>query len=377
MRRLRLRFALVAPCLAVLAALALPGVALRAMAADAAPVAAPIAIGPYVQDVTPTSAVVRWVTIAAPRADEKASDPEQPRLEFHEKALTGLKPSTVCTYDVLGKGAPEGTGSFTTFPEGAQPFRFAVLGDTRTRHDVHQKIVNRIIAEKPLLTVNTGDLVGNGTKFSDWEQFFRINHELMRTTPYVAALGNHEKNTKTFFESFRDSEGQRYYSFRVGDALFLMLDSEGPSEESADARVSFMKQQKEWVEKTLAENEAAGFVFAFLHKPLYCVMSKRLEEVAERRAFWGNTFERNGVQVVLNGHDHHYHRAVHGGTNYVTTAGGGAPLYEIDAIQPETVKTAKVEHFVLVDVALDKAVIDVIDIDGNTVEKFEVAKRKL
>ena len=42
------------------------------------------------------------------------------------------------------------------------PFNFVVLGDTRSRHDVHAKIVNRIIQKDPLLIVNTGDLVKDG-----------------------------------------------------------------------------------------------------------------------------------------------------------------------------------------------------------------------
>jgi hypothetical protein len=337
-------------------------------AADAAP--APIALGPYVYAVTPTNAIVRWATATGSESE--------PIYEFHEKALTDLKPGTAYPYDVLGTGAPEGKGTVTTFPQGPAPFRFVGFGDTRTRHDVHQRIVGRIIPEKPLFVINTGDLVSDGTKASEWPPFFKINHELMRTTPYYAVLGNHEKNAKMFFDAFRQSEKQRYSSFTVGDVLFLMLDSEAPNEAAeADAHKTYMTDQKAWVEKTLNENKSVGFVIACFHKPLYSVKKSRLAETTERREFWGDLFERNGVQVVFCGHDHYYLHAAHGGCHYITSGGGGAPLYDIDANpQPDTVKAVKIEHFSVIDVALDKATFKVIDIDGHEIDRFEVAKRK-
>ena len=68
----------------------------------------------------------------------------------HKSIITRLEPNTDYNYDVLNDGTENGKGKFTTFPEYIEPFHFAVLGDTRTRHDVHQKIVNRIIGENPI-----------------------------------------------------------------------------------------------------------------------------------------------------------------------------------------------------------------------------------
>jgi hypothetical protein len=95
-----------------------------------------------------------------------------------------------------------------------------------------------------------------------------------------------------------------------------------------------------------------------------------------RREFWGDIFKRYGVQVILNGHDHHYHHAFSEGTHFVTTAGGGAGLYETDAPQPETVTFKKIEHFVSVEVGLEKATLTAIDINGEIIDEFTVSKRK-
>ena len=356
-----------------LAVLFLAAAAVWTMGAFAAEPAAPaIAFGPYVYDLTPTSAIIRWATV---KAGEKTADGGSV-YEIHDKKLTGLEPGTVCSYDALGTGSAEGKGAFTTFPQGPTPFHFAAYGDTRTRHDVHQKIVDRVLKEKPLLVINTGDLVSDGTKASDWEPFFRINKELMRNTPYIAVLGNHEKNAKMFFDVFRQSEQERYNSFVVGDVLFLMLDSEAPADAAQpDARKAYMTQQKEWVEKTLNEHKSIGFVLASFHKPLYCAKASRVAETKERREFWGDLFERHGVQIVLCGHDHYYLHAAHGGSHYLTSGGGGAPLYDIDTTEPEFVKAVKIEHFITVDVGLDKAALKVIDVNGQEIEHFDVAKR--
>ncbi|NOY59383.1 MAG: hypothetical protein GXO75_10730 [Calditrichaeota bacterium] len=51
-------------------------------------------------------------------------------------------------------------------------------------------------------------------------------------------------------------------------------------------------------------------------------------------------------------------------------------LYDTDAPQPETVKFKKIEHFMTVDVGLEKATLTAIDINGEIIEKFTVKKRQ-
>jgi len=349
-----------------------------------------IAIGPYLQNMSSEGVTICWSTLAGESkitaADGKSV--QIPSFQQHQIRLARLQPNTTYQYDVLGDGSAEGKGTFTTFPKKIEPFRFAVLGDTRSRHKIHQKIVNMIIKEKPLFVVNTGDLVGNGNDIREWQTFFQINHELMRHTPYFSVLGNHEKDSKNYFNLFDLPGNEHYYFFSVGDALFIVLDSEGPEHPTpvylkGKAREDFwekidlgyLQKEKAWVENVLTLNNQAGFIFVFFHEPLFSIKKSRVAETKKRRKFWGDIFERHHVQVVLNGHDHHYHHAFSGGTHYVTTAGGGAGLYDTDAPQPETVKYKKIEHFVRVDVGLEDAMLTAIDINGEIIEKITVKKR--
>jgi hypothetical protein len=347
-------------------------------------------IGPYVQRMADDEVTINWSTLEGETQIKMSDGTIQKSNQYaqHQSILTRLKPNTTYSYDVLNDGTSKGQGTFTTFPELIEPFHFALLGDTRTRHDVHQKIVNRIIDENPLFVVNTGDLVSNGNNMNDWEHFFRINNQLMRHTPYYTTLGNHEHDSDNYYNFFSMPGNEAYYFFTVGDALFVVLDMEGAhysapeymSEESADAfwaniSIEYFKEEKRWLENLLTLNADAGYVFVFFHPTFYSIKSSRVEEAEQRRAFWGDIFERHGVNAVLNGHDHYYHHAEHGGTHYIVSAGGGAPLYDTDAIQPETVKYQKIEHYMRVDVGLEHAKMTAIDINGNIIEEIISEKR--
>jgi len=351
-----------------------------------------IAIGPYVQNVTDEKATICWSTLVGQSIVINPDSSEQIINEYqhHEMMLGDLQPNSTYTYDVLGNGSSDGKGSFRTFPEKLVPFRFVVIGDTRSRHKIHAHHVKRIIKERPLFVVNTGDLISDGLKIQHWEKFFEINRELMRNTPYFAVLGNHEHDSKHYYDFFNLPGNERYYHFSVGDALFIVLDTSGEDYQTPkyikdenkeyfwnNYSLLYFKEQKAWLEHMLTLHKDAGFIFVFFHEPLFSVKPSRVEDAKMRRAFWGNIFERHGVQVILNGHDHHYHHAFSGGTHYITTAGGGASLYEATALQPETIKVVEIEHFMVIDVGKKEAKLTAIDINDNIIEEIKVEKRKL
>lgn len=349
-----------------------------------------IAFGPYLQQVSYKDAEICWSTIEGTttilNSDSIIQEINQYRQ--HKSIISNLMPNTKYSYDVLKDGTNRGKGSFTTLPKKADPFHFVALGDTRSRHDVHQKIVNRIIDVNPAFVVNTGDLVANGNSLDDWEHFFRINEKLIRNVPYYTVLGNHEHNSEYYYDFFSLPGNESYYFFTVGDALFVILDMEGadyktPAYLNGNSREIFweninkkyFEKEKEWLENVLTLNNSAGFIFVFFHPTYYSIHKSRVEEAEQRRLFWGDIFERHNVTAVLNGHDHYYHHAINNNTHYIVTAGGGAPLYATDAIQPQTINYKKIEHFIDIDVKTDNAVFHVIDIDGNEIDTIHVDRR--
>ena len=350
-----------------------------------------IAFGPYIQQMSTKDATLCWSTLEgfSTITNLKGQIDTIQEYKQHKIHLANLRPNTKYNYDVLHDGSDEGKGTLTTFPDKIVPFNFVAIGDSRNRHDVHAKIVKKIMEKNPRFIINSGDLVANGRSIGDWQAFFKVNKEFMKNTPYYPVLGNHEKDSPYYYDFFDQPNNERYYYFTVGDALFIVLDSEGlritrPAYVSKnngdqfwyDSAIEYHKIQKEWLENVLNLNKEAGFIFIFQHLPLYSVMKNRVEESMMARKFWGDIFERHGVQVFINGHDHHYHHAIDNNVHFITAAGAGAPLYDIDAPQPETIKYKKIEHFVNIEVNENNAILHVIDIDGNEFDTIEINRRK-
>lgn len=347
-----------------------------------------IAFGPYIQQMSTRDATIAWSTL---ESEPTITDPNgnvqiNKEYKHHKIHLASLKANTEYTYDVLNDGSDEGKGTFTTYPDKIEPFNFVAIGDTRSRKDIHAKVLEKVGEVNPRFLINSGDLVGNGRSIKDWEDFFEVSNEFMRNTPYYPVLGNHEKDSPYYYDLFDLPNNERYYYFTLGDALFIVLDSEGIRETTpsyiadkesfwTDSGIQYDIKQREWLENVLNLHKEAGFVFVFQHLPLYSIIESRVAESTETREFYGDVFERHGVQVFLNGHDHHYHHALKNNVHYITAAGGGAPLYDFNAIQPETVNYSKIEHFVNVEVKENEAVLHVIDINGKEFDTITVDRR--
>jgi len=352
-----------------------------------------IIYGPYVQNVTATRAVICWVEAEAEARIGVAPDKlEAAARDYrrHEMALDGLKPSTQYYYDVLKDGTSRGTGRFTTAPQGSAPFMFVVYGDTRTRPEIHRQIVQRIIPLNPSLVLHTGDLVARGRRAVDWDGFFDVVNEMVRNVPLFPSLGNHEDDSPLYYQFFALPGSERYYSFDWGGVHFIALDSNDPRPEgdargtTAEAKAAYEKQKEEywkaqtrWLEQDLKANRSADFICVYFHHPPFSTRTSRAASAARMRNLFVKIFEIYKVDIVFNGHDHNYQRHISNGIHYVVTGGGGAPLYDTEQPLPGiTQKLAQIEHFLKVNVAEQKMEIEAIDLKGNLIEKFEVAKRQ-
>jgi hypothetical protein len=71
---------------------------------------------------------------------------KSPAFHVRKTTLTGLTPNTRYDYEV--PGAPGTKASFKTAPAATAttPFHFVAYGDNRTRPEVHQRVVNAILA---------------------------------------------------------------------------------------------------------------------------------------------------------------------------------------------------------------------------------------
>jgi len=77
---------------------------------------------------------------------------------------------------------------------------------------------------------------------------------------------------------------------------------------------------------------------------------------------------------VLSGHDHLYERGWGDGFAYVVSGGGGAPVYKVREVVPESRKVEPVRHFVEVGVSPTAMQLVATRVDGSTIERCALVK---
>ena len=352
--------------------------ALLATSAAGLPAAAQQAVkekvvgGPYVVNVGPQSATVMWVVqtggVSLGSAPWKM-DITAPVLRAQRLTLTSLKPGMKFYYEAFDGDA--GKGSYKTPPSGAARFQFVVFGDTRTRDDVHRSVVSAILKyADPDFVVNTGDLVANGQDTSLWPVFFDIERELLRKAAFFPILGNHEHNAKNYFDFF---DAKPYYSFDWGSAHFTLIDSDIANAGATQAeRVAFWQKETRWLEEDLRSAQGADFRFLVAHNPPITAVRSRQGENRHMVAL-EPMLEKYRLSAGFFGHDHNYQHYLKNGVHYITTGGGGAPLYDVD-MPPEgiTKKVERTDNFVIVKIDGKKARIEARKPSGETIDVTEL-----
>ncbi len=318
--------------------------------------------GPMAVNVTSKSATISWVVQTG---EVKVGEQSIPVLRSDSISITGLKPGSTVPYTLPG-GIE---GSFKTAPAGPTAFQSVIFGDTRTRHELHQKIAGAIDALSPDFVVHTGDLVTDGMDTQQWPRFFEIEKNLLRKAAFFPVLGNHERNSRSFYQFFDVKTS--YYSFDWGAVHFTLLNSDlGNVAMSAKAREDFWAEQTRWLEDDLKKAEKAEFRIVVMHHPPFTAVKRRQNDSPWAKSLTP-MFERYKVAAVFSGHDHNYQHHLRDGVHYIVTGGGGAPLYPVDGpIENLTLKVESIEHYVRLFVTPGAARVEAIALDGRILEQF-------
>ena len=333
--------------------------------------------GPYVVNVTGRSATIGWLVEtgqakvgAAPDKLERTA----PVLRSEKVSFTGLPVGEIVHYDVLN-GRPEGKGYFRTPPAAGTEATFEALmyGDTRTRHDMHQKVIDAALKYgDPHLAIHTGDLVADGIDTAQWPIFFQVERELLKRAAFYPVLGNHERNSPKYYD-FLGAEP--YYSFDWGQVHFAILNTDlGNFSRSTVERERFWEDQRKWLIDDLSRAQKAQFRVVVMHHPPFTGVARRQGSGGN---VWARTLvpilEQQKVHLVFNGHDHNYQHHEFGGIHYIVTGGGGAPLYPVDGpIEGITRKLVSTEHFVRLLVSPGLAKVQAVATDGTVLDSFEL-----
>jgi hypothetical protein len=222
---------------------------------------------------------------------------------------------------------------------GNGPFRFAVFGDSKN-NPPFWGLLRFVDRQKPDFVLTTGDLVdrgGGGQGAREYDTLAAKGGWFMRKYPTWPVAGNHElsggsADASTNFERFFGISPGRY-AFACGRAKFIALEWPTPAREGSSADGG----TEAWLERELS-SAGEGPIFIFLHNLFYTVGSKTGPQ--NRPTALTRLFTRHRVTAVFQGHDHGYYRTRRDGVWYVTSAGAGAPIYNLnrlDAALPDDI----------------------------------------
>ncbi len=337
--------------------------------------------GPYLQDLAPSSITVMWQLDVPKPAKLIVQGPGGERVlqidaaRIAEALVEGLTPSSRYRYRVEVAGE-SWDGEFATAPSVGSdvPFSFAVVGDTRYGMAAHRRVVERLAQEVPDFILGTGDMVDDGSRQDQWQEFFDVENPLLRDNCYFPAVGNHDRQGRgrtadTYRAYFSVPENgndtERYYAFTYATSRFLILDSNVYSFALTD--------QTAWIERELMaarQDPDVRHIFVVMHHPPFSIsLHGGARDLRDR---WTPLFEKYQVAAVFSGHDHVYTRAERAGVRYFVSGGGGAPLYPRrprDPIDIEAVKKfERVFHYLRINVTGPQVEISGIRADGTTIE---------
>lgn len=298
--------------------------------------------------------------------------------------VSHLEPGATYYYAVGHQGldprhgfAAELISSFTTRPRSAGPFTFTAFGDQGVSYDA-VLTGNLIAAQNPAFHLHAGDIsyaesTGHGGLKDSydprvWDSWFNETDNVASHVPWMVAVGNHE------IESWYDPHGYggqlaRFdfigngprncpvtYTFTYGNVAVLSLDVNDVSYE-LPANLFYSGNQggdqANWLDQTLTgyrKRHDIDFIVIQFHHCAYCTCTSHGSEGGARQ-FWTSIFDKHGVDLVINGHNHIYERTdplragkatkqapigatiepATSGTTYITAGGAGNSLYSFGA----------------------------------------------
>ncbi len=200
------------------------------------------------------------------------------------------------------------------------PLRFVSVADTGTgdkgQYAVAQAM-RRYYQQKPYkLVVLAGDNIYNNGEIEKINAVFERPYQQLLTqgVKFQACLGNHDIRTANGEPQVRYPGFNmlgRYYTFGQDAVQFFALDTN----HNAD-----WKTQLTWLDQELSQS-IAPWKIVFGHHQIYSSGHYGLNQPFVKTLT--PIFQKHGVQLYINGHDHHYERTRSiNGTTYLTCGAG-------------------------------------------------------
>ena len=329
------------------------------------------------------------LTFTGTDSDKIVMNQDQPGLtRAHFVDVQGLKPGVSYVYRFKDASGRVSAVHELLWPNTAKPYSFIFLTDpqgvNQADYAVYGDALQRAFteADNPAFAVVTGDMVDQGNNLDQWNMFFNASSSIFSKLPFMAVAGNHEKYNDSSLINYRTYLGlpengtaglsESSYSFETNDALFMVMNTQ----ESIQPQLDWMQQK--------VSTSTKKWKIVLMHRGLY----SGFYDESELRKLIAPAFDKMGIDLVLNGHDHTYLRTTMkagvktspgNGTTYVT--GGSSADKYYDAAQrswTEVLYDTNKPVFTVLKVLSDRISVVSYHVDnGVTVEhdRFDIVKR--
>ncbi|HZK39668.1 MAG TPA: metallophosphoesterase [Clostridia bacterium] len=227
---------------------------------------------------------------------------ESCEMNGYSVCLPDVKPDAEYLYKVGSGDVWSEIKVLKTIPAQGE-YSFAVLADT---HNVCGEAMRAALKFDPELSffAHMGDFVSAGGVYDDWLAYFDDAKGLFATYPTVPLSGNHDlsdgtgANYRMIYNNPQNGvvgapKGLYYYT-ELNNTLFISL---GGGYED-DAAIM------DWITQTIRKTSMKWIIILVHEGPYTCYINSASEELK-----WGEFFGKAGVDLVLSGHDHTFHRA--------------------------------------------------------------------
>jgi hypothetical protein len=290
-------------------------------------------------------------------------------VRYHRVTVDGLRAGRAYRYRIRHDGAATATRTVRTAPAGPERFTFAAYGDQGT-DDGAERIIRVLAGAEPAFTFCLGDLcyadMAGGVAptgrvdHEAWDRWLRmVSRATASTAAVLPAVGNHEIETGMGgwgYDGFLTRVAlpgnglpglPTTWTARWGNVAVVAADANDVSTEITRNNGVSGGEQDRWLETTLAGLRAdpeVDWIVVGFHHCAYCTNTLHGSDAGVRR--WAPIFDRYGVDLVINGHNHCYERthplrAGHpvaevasggtwgaaGGVTYLCAGGGGGRTF--------------------------------------------------
>lgn len=273
-------------------------------------------------------------------------------FNVYNTEFNSLKPGRSFQYRISKNGKIIFNSEAKSLKSADQSYRIAISGDMGAGTGTSKKIAFEIYKVNPDMVAIAGDIVYSRGLISEyntkwWLVYNKDNADtlgapLMRSIPFVAAVGNHDALTRDlnaypdalayyhFWDqplngpegkeggvlvptligsdankkAFYDGAGDKYprmsnFSFDYGNAHWTVIDS-NPYVDWTDSTL------KDWLLKDLEAAANATWKFVLYHHP--CFNSSRAHYEQQQMRLIAPILEKGKVDIVFAGHVHNYQR---------------------------------------------------------------------